>query len=212
MNTDNVLNRAYANWLRDGIFEIGIGVLFTVIGAIRAIIHFAGEKTPAYYWLTVGLFLFMFAFSFGFSRITKSLKSRITYQRTGYVNFKSKTFNYKRFFAVLIPACIFGGMLGYFSTQPNERQIGIFVPITMGMIGAAALIYAAQRLELKRFYILAVVSIGIGVVLGALRVGVVLGVSFYYLDIGLALVVSGSAGLVKYLRLHQPVELNGEGQ
>jgi hypothetical protein len=49
-------------------------------------------------------------------------------------------------------------------------------------------------------------------VIGALGVGVVLGVSFFYLSIGLALVVSGCVALVQFLRSHEPVDLNGESQ
>jgi hypothetical protein len=49
-------------------------------------------------------------------------------------------------------------------------------------------------------------------VIGVLGIGVVLGLSFFYLSIGLAMVVSGCLALVNYLRSHEPVDLNGESQ
>lgn len=215
MNTENTLNRAYAHWLKDGLFEIGLGILFAGVGTLRALIHFAGEKSAAYYWLSGGLLLFMIGCGWGFSRIGKSLKARITYPRTGYTAFKPYSFNYKSILAILalfIFAGILGGMLGMLSTQPNQQKIGIFVPIGQGIVGALIFTYAAQRVEVKRLYYLAAFSIGIGLVIGALGVGIVLGISFFYLSIGLAMVVSGCVALVKYLRNHEPVDLNGESQ
>ena len=215
MKTENTLNRAYANWLKDGLFEIGLGILLTGVGTLRAIIHFAGDKSAAYYWLLGGLLLFMIGCGWGFSRIGKSLKARITYPRTGYTAFKPYSFNYKSILAILalfIFAGILGGMLGMLSTQPNQQKIGIFVPIGQGLVGALAFTYAAQRVEVKRLYYLAAFSIGMGLVIGALGVGIVLGVSFFYLSIGLALIVSGCVALVQFLRRHEPVDLNGESQ
>ncbi len=212
MNTENTLNRAYAHWLKDGIFEIGIGILFAGVGTLRAIIHFAGEKSAAYYLLSGGLLVFMIGCGWGFSRIGKSLKARITYPRTGYTAFKPYTYNYKSILVLFIFAGILGGMLGYLSTLPNEQWIGIFVPIGQGIVGALIFTYAAQRVEVKRLYYLAAFSIGIGLVIGALGVGIVLGFSFFYLSIGLAMVVSGCVALVQYLRTHELVDLNGMSQ
>ena len=215
MKTENTLNRAYAHWIQDGLFEIGLGILFAGVGTLRAIIHFAGEKSTAYYWLSGGLLVFMIGCGWGFSRIGKSLKARITYPRTGYTAFKPYSFNYKSILAILalfIFAGILGGMLGMLSTQPNQQKIGIFVPIGQGIVGALIFTYAAQRVEVKRLYYLAAFSIGIGLVIGALGVGIVLGISFFYLSIGLAMVVSGCVALVQFLRSHEPVDLNGESQ
>ena len=210
MNAENPLNRAYAHWIQDGLFEIGLGILFAGVGTLRAIIHFAGEKSAAYYWLSGGLLVFMIGCGWGFSRIGKSLKARITYPRTGYTAFKPYSFNYKSVLALFIFAGILGGMLGMLSTQPNLQKIGIFVPIGQGIVGALIFTYAAQRVEVKRLYYLAAFSIGIGLVIGALGVGIVLGISFFYLSIGLALIVSGCVALVQFLHRHQPVDLNGE--
>ena len=120
--------------------------------------------------------------------------------------------NYISIIILLILAGILGGTLGYLSTQPNERWIGIFVPIGQGIVGAIIFAYTAQRVEIKRLYYLAAFSIGIGLVIGALGVGIVLGVSFFYLCIGLALIVTGCVTLAQYLRSHEPVDLNGEIQ
>jgi MFS family permease len=213
MNTENTLNRAYAHWLKDGLFEIGLGILFAGVGTLRALIHFAGEKSAAYYWLTAGLLVFMIGVAWGGKRFGEALKARITYPRTGYTAFKPYSFNYKSilaFLALLIFAGILGGMLGMLSTQPNQQKIGIFVPIGQGIVGALIFTYAAQRVEVKRLYYLAAFSIGIGLLIGALGVGIVLGGSFFYLSIGLALIVSGCVALVQFLRRHQPVDLNGE--
>lgn len=215
MDTDNMLNRAYAHWLKDGIFEIGFGILLAVVGTLRAIIHFAGEKSAAYYWLSGGLLVFMIGCTWGGRRIGEFLKTRITYPRTGYTAFKPRTYNYKSILALLallIFAGILGGLLGILATQPNQPRVGISVPLTMGIVGALAFTFAAQKIKIKRFYYLAAFSVGIGLAIGAFGVGVVLGLSFYYLSIGLALVATGCVALVQFLRSHEPVDLNGGSQ
>jgi hypothetical protein len=215
MNTQNTLNRAYAHWLKDGLFEIGLGILFTGVGTLRAIIHFAGAGSAAYYWLSAGLLVFMIGVAWGGKRFGNALKGRITYPRTGFITFKPRTYNYKSILAMLVLfifAGILGGVVGVLATQPNQQEIGGIVPITQGIVGALAFAYAAHRLEVKRLYYLAAFSIGIGLVIGALGVGVVLGVSFFYLSIGLALIVTGSVALIQFLRSHEPVDLNRESQ
>jgi len=212
MDTQNTLDRAYANWLEDGIYEIGMGILFAGVGALRATIHFAGQKTAAYYWLVGGLLLFMAGGAWAGKCFGEALKARITYPRTGYTAFKPRKFTYKNilaFIALFVAAGILGAVVGILATQPNQQN---FVPIVMGLIGALAFTLAAQRVEVKRLYYLAAFSLGIGFVLGALGVGVVLGLSFFYLSIGLALIVTGSMVLVQFLRSHEPVDLNSEDQ
>ena len=215
MNGENALNRAYANWIQDGLVEIGIGILFAGVGTLRAIIHFAGEKSTAYYWLAAGLLVFMIGVAWGGKRFGNALKARITYPRTGYLSFKRRTYNFRNilaFLVLLLLAGVLGGVVGVLSTQPNQQEIGGIVPITQGIVGAIVFTYAAKRIKVKRLYYLAVFSLGIGLVIGALGVGVVLGLSFFYLSIGLAMIVSGCVALVQFLRSHEAVDLNGESQ
>ena len=211
MNTKNTLNRAYAHWLNDGIVEIGLGILFTGVGTLRAIIHFAGEKSTTYYWLLAGLLLFMIGFGWGSKRVGEALKARITYPRTGFMALKPRTYNYKNILALLIFGGILGGMLGILSTQPNQQRVGIIVPITLGIVGALAFTFAAQRVEVKRFYYLAAISIGLGLAIGTLRVRVGKRRGLFYLSIGLAMIVTGGLALAQFLRSHEPVGLN-EGE
>jgi hypothetical protein len=215
MNTENTLKRAYAHWINDGLLEIQLGILLVGVGTLRAIIHFAEDKSPTYYWLAAGLLVFMIGSAWGGKYVINILKARLIYPRTGYMTFKPRTYNYKNVLAmvaVLIFGVIIGGTLGMLSTQPNEQEIGVFVPIGQGIVAAMILTYAAQRTEVKRLYYLAALFFVIGLAIGVLGVGIVLGVSFFYLSIGLAMVVTGSLALRQYLRSHDPVDLNGGSQ
>ena len=215
MDTQNPLNRAYAHWLEEGLFEIGFGILLAGVGTLRAIIHFAGEKTAAYYWLTGVLLLFMLGSAWGGKRISNALKARITYPRIGFMAFKPRSKSYKSILTIIVLfifAGILGGVVGVLATQPNQQEIGGIVPITQGFVGALAFTLAARRIKINRLYYLAVFSLGIGLAIGMLGVGVVLGLSFFYLSIGLGLIVTGSVALVQFLRSHEPVDLNGMSQ
>ena len=152
----------------------------------------------------------MIGVAWGGKRFGEALKERITYPRTGFMAFKPYTYNYKLILVIFILAGVLGGMLGMLSTRPNQQKIGVFVPIVMSIVSAIVFTYVAQRIEVKRLYYLAVFSLGIGLVIGVLGVGVVLGLSFFYLSIGLTMVVSGCVALVKFLRSHEPIDLNGE--
>ena len=158
MNAENALNRAYANWIQDGLVEIGIGILFAGVGTLRAIIHFAGEKSTAYYWLLAILLVFMIGVSWGSKRFGEALKERITYPRIGFMAFKPYTYNFKNILAslaLLIFGGILGGVMGVLATQPNQQEIGGIVPIVMGIVWGLAFTYAAHRIEVKRLYYLA---------------------------------------------------------
>jgi len=212
MNTKDILNRAYAHWLNDGIFEIGFGILLAGVGTLRAIIHIVREKPAAYYWLSAGLLLFMIGFAWGSKRVGEALKARITYPRTGFMAFKHRTHNYKSILALLvllILAGILGAMVGMLAVQPDQKQAGTFVSITLGIVGALAFTFTAKRFEVKRFYYLAVISIGLVLAISALGVGVVLSLSFFYLSIGLAMIVTGGLAMAQFIRSHEPVDLNG---
>jgi hypothetical protein len=212
MNTRNILNRAYAHWFNDGIFEIEFGFLLAGVGTLRAIIHLVSGKPAAYYWLSAGLFVFMIGFAWGSKRVNEALKARITYQRTGFLAFRPRTYNFKTILAILVLlifAGVLGTIVGVLATLPNQQEIGGIVPIAQGFAGAIGFTYTARRLELKRFYSLAAISLGLGLVIGALGVGVVLGLSFFYLSLGLAMIVTGGLALAQFLRSHEPVDLNG---
>jgi len=213
MKPQHALNRAYAHWLKDGLFEVGLGILFTGVGTLRAFIHFAGEKTAAYYWLAAALLVFMLGFGFAFKRIGEALKERISYPRTGYTAFKPRTINRKRILTLLVLLILggaLGAMLGILASQPDQQSTGMLVPICFGIVGAMIFSFIAQRIEVRRFYYLAAISILLGLAIGALGNGVVLGVSFFYLGIGIVLIVTGGVTLVQYLRNHEPVDLNGD--
>lgn len=213
MEPEEVLNRAYAHWFEDGILEFEMGVLLAGVGTLRAIIHFAQQNSATYYWLSACLFLFMILVAGVGSKFSKALKARITYPRTGFMAFKHRALYFKNvigLIALLILGGIIGVAVGVLASQPNQEEIGGIVPITQGIVGAILFAYAGHRTSLDRFYYLAPVSLGIGLLIGSLGIGVVLGLSYFYLCIGLTMLVSGSVALARLIRDHEPVNLEGE--
>lgn len=211
MKTDNILKHAYAHWFEDGLAEIRLGIVLTAVGALRALIHFNPPPSPAYYWLSASILIVLLGYGWGSTRAVKAFKARITYPRTGYVANKPRPRHLKRWLVILLLAGILGGLIGVAATRPDVPFIEAFVPITMGVCGAAASVYVARRSGVARFYTLAVLSAGIGIAVSLLDVGLVLGISYFYFSVGLAQVVVGSVGLVLYLRRNRPVSLNGDG-
>lgn len=208
MNTDQVLARAYANWLEDGFVELGLGLLLVIVGSLRAMLHFIGTGSLLYYWFAGGLFLLMFAYSIGVGYAINALKARISYPRTGYLKFKPRRRNFKRLTIILVLAGVFGALAGFAATAPELRLAAALVPIILSVIWSSGFTYAAWRIGLQRFYVLAVLAVSIGAALALGGVDAVLGVSFFYLGIGLAMLATGSFALALYLRRNEPLDLN----
>ncbi len=210
MNTEKMLNHAYAHELEDGLAELWLGVLLMGVGTLRALIHFTDANSAKYYWIAAGLFLFMFACSWAGTRVVRRLKERIAYPRTGYTAFKPRSYSIKKIVSLLFIAGIIGGAAGIASSQPNEHWAGWLVPLGQGAVVAAAFAYVGHRVEIRRYYYLAFFSLAIGALLGALSIGIVLCVSFFYLTVGVALFASGGLAMVQFLRNHKPVDLSRE--
>jgi hypothetical protein len=91
-----------------------------------------------------------------------------------------------------------------------QKTMPSVLVLVQGVIGAAMLAGLGHSLDLRRFHVLAVLSIAFGLAAAATRLGDTLGDAIYFALIALALVVSGALTLRAYLRYAPPPATEGE--
>ncbi|MGE5742047.1 MAG: hypothetical protein ACM32H_08380, partial [Candidatus Aminicenantes bacterium RBG_16_66_30] len=123
---------------------------------------------------------------------------RITYPRTGYVAFRKKEPSPKRRAATMIVAGIISASLAtLYNLSPSVKTL---FPALNGVLFGIAILLFANKVGLIRIYVLAAASAVIGVAVTAAGIGDIKGIGLYYGLFGAAMIVSGLAALIVYLR------------
>jgi ABC-type thiamin/hydroxymethylpyrimidine transport system permease subunit len=200
--SEKIIQRTRVYWFSDGLAEIGFAIMSLVLS-----LYFYGYAalTPGsllYRILDVGFLLILLGAALLTRRLITIIKTRLTYPRTGYVNYhQPKTVHLigSTLLALLIAAIL----VTLFSSIDD---IDAFMPAASGILIGAALAYFANRYGPLRFYLLAALSSLLGTGLSLFGVGNIYGLSIYYAFMGLGLLISGLLVLRDYLLKTQPLE------
>jgi hypothetical protein len=205
----NVEQRIKRYWYTDGIGELVGGGMFVLMGSYFAVQEFLGENSTLSGILQASLVLILIGGTFAARRLINFLKTRLTYPRTGYVEYRvsERGRRVRRILAAGLGlviaglAVIFVRLFRFFDST---------VALTGMIVAAILVIMQAKSAGLIRFYILGAVALAIGLLLsiGGLPEGYSLGL-FYGL-MGLSLMISGGLTLRGYLKDH-PLPLDAEG-
>lgn len=199
-NIEHTIRRTRSYWYIDGLWEIGYGCLFTVMGFLlylQAIIPSDSQLTDimGYVFLvfTIGLIVLI-------NWAVRKAKEHLTYPRTGMVTYRRDKMSARTWLlAALISAgSILAGSVLYALFQVWEPALEI-IPLLLGFLGAAMMLFVAFANNLKRFYLLALLSILSSLVLAwAGTTGMAL-LGIYFTLLGIGLVISGGVTLWNYL-------------
>lgn len=201
MNTGSDLpRRTRRYWMVDGLPELLMGSLFLLAGVLQLVSLLAPSNIAGFAMLLVPL-LMMVGTLFG-RRVLHAVKARLTYPRTGYVEYPQP----KRWQQVL------GGLLGFglgmaltallFTVQFSAT----WIPVITGFTLALGMVYLGFYMGLTRFYILAVFASILGILLQFLRVDGFLGASSVMALMGVWLLIAGGITLYRYLQRTQAQE------
>lgn len=200
MNTDlkEVEKRVRRYWYTDGIAELAGGGMLLIIG-----LYFAGQE-----WLPEGsalrgmlqasLVILLIGGAFATRWLVNAMKVRLTYPRTGYVEYPAgaKNTTPRRFLTGGIAAIVAALLV------VAGRWVGSFDWMTAftGLVfGLVFILLRARASGLNRFYVLGVfcLVLGLGLSFSGLQLGYSLGL-LYGLS-GLAAMLSGAIVLRRYL-------------
>jgi hypothetical protein len=194
----NVEQRVKRYWYTDGIGELIGGGMFILLGIYFSLQEFLGQNSILSGILQASLILVMIGGMAISRRLVTTLKTRLTYPRTGYVEYHVDEHNLKwRRIWVIILAFTISAL-----TMVFVRLFQFFdsiVAVTGVAVGLILVILRAKVSGLTRFYILGAISVLLGLTLSisALPNGYSLGL-FYGL-MGICFMISGGLTLQRYL-------------
>lgn len=199
-NISDVEQRVKRYWYTDGIGELIGGGMFILLGIFFTAQQYFGENSMLGGLLQAGLVLLLIGGMYIGRWLIKELKARLTYPRTGYVEYQvdQANINRRRAIAAVVAILVAGLTMIFAQGMPS------FLNLTLALTGIAVgliLIFAQGRGSgLERFYLLGGISFVLGIVLSlsGLADGYALGL-FYGL-MGLMFAVSGGLVLRRYLQ------------
>jgi hypothetical protein len=212
MNTklSDIERRIKRYWFEDGIGELAGGGMFLLIG-----LYFAGGEwlpsgSPARALLSASLVFLLVGGAFATRWLVNSIKTRLTYPRTGYVEYypSVKETRSRRLWTVTIAIVvsmslvIFGRFVGSFNWLPGFTGL---------VVGFAFIMKRARAEGLGRFYYLAAFSILIGLALSFSGLSMEYSLGAFYGLIGIAVIVSGGLTLARYLH-ENPIHADGRDE
>lgn len=198
-NLSDIEQRVKRYWYTDGIGEIIGGGLFLLLGAYFSIQQYFGEQSMVGAILQSSLIVVLIGAVIIGRRMINAWKTRLTYPRTGYVDYSAPEKNV-RWRRVLTMAAGMAVAIFFVAITRRINTIDSMVAITGVLVAAILLVKQAWSFGVARFYILSAASLilGIGLSVSGLPSGYNLGL-FYGL-IGTAFAVSGSLTLRQYLK------------
>lgn len=194
----DVERRVKRYWYSDGIAEISVGGMFILLGLYFAVQGYFGEDSTVSVILQVGMVLVMLAGFFATQWLVNTLKARLTYPRTGYVEYRVKDNDAKqrRYVVMAVAAMI---AIASMVLINYIRDLDSMVLGTGFLIGVIFVVLRGKSSGVTRFYFLGGFSLLIGIVLSFDNLSQAYNLGLFYGLLGVALLVSGGLVLRRYL-------------
>jgi hypothetical protein len=207
---ESTIQRTRQYWYIDGFGEMLTGLVFLLLGVINGI---SGVLTPSNgtgLLVGIGYPIIIIGATFVGRRWVRSLKEKITYPRSGYVEYFHANPNsrLKRGLTAFIIAFAVAVVTFVFA----HRLEPFWITFGTGISIALFVTYFAVQIPLNRFYLLACWIIFESMIAASLPVGEVLQMALLLSGCGLGWLVSGGLSLLHYLKETKPAspEMDGE--
>ena len=190
-NMNEIDRRAFRHDVVDGLTEIAMAFFFLVPAFTL--------RNPAFSWMIILPILFMGPW-------LKRIRARTTYPRIGYVEPRGENAGQMLrgmaiyvlvvFVVIAVAIFIWRGQL----TSGSVRRVA---PLLASLLFGGGLLYAAGRSGLRRYYLLLVISIGLGVTLTFFPIpGRYLSVQIYLAAMGTIVFLVGLITYLHFLKTH----------
>lgn len=205
-NFSDVEQRIKRYWYTDGIGELIGGGMLILLGIYFGLQEFLGQDSMLGGILQVSLILVMIGGMAIGRRLVSTLKTRLTYPRTGYVEYQVDEHKIKsRQIWVAILAFTISALTMIFIRL--FQSFDSIVAVTGIAVGLILIILRAKASGLSRFYILGVISVLLGLTLSVSRLPNGYSLGLFYGLMGVCFIISGGLTLRRYLEENPlPVE------
>ena len=205
-NVFDIEQRVKRYWYTDGIGELIGGGMFILLGIYFALQGFLGQNSMIGGILQVSLILVMIGGMAVSRRLINTLKTRLTYPRTGYVEYQvdEQKMKFRRVW-VMILAFVISALTMVFVRL--FQAFDSIVAVTGVAVGLILVILRAKSAGVSRFYILGAISIALGLALSMSGWSNGYNLGLFYGLMGLCFMLSGGWTLRRYLEAN-PLPVN----
>lgn len=195
----DVEQRVKRYWYTDGIGELIGGGMFVLLGLYFALQEFLGQDSMVGGILQGSFILLMIGGAFISRRMVNALKTRLTYPRTGYIEYQVNEHNMRsRRIGVVILAFTISALTMVFVRL--FQSFDSIVAVTGLAVGLILVVLRAKASGLARFYVLGAVSLVLGFALSISRLPNGYSLGLFYGLMGVCFILSGGLTLQRYLR------------
>ena len=197
-------------WYSDGIAELVTGGLFAFLGLYFGIQAYFGEGSQVSVILQVSMILPIMAGVFAVRWLVNTLKARLTYPRTGYVEYRLNDHDVRQRRLVIVAVALALGI----ASMVLIDYIRSLDALVLGTGLLAGLIFIALRGRssgVKRFYALGGLSIVLGIILSFSSLSQTFNLALFYGFLGIVIILSGGLALRRYLNENPMPAENSNG-
>jgi hypothetical protein len=200
---NDITKRTQRYWYVDGIWEIGFGLVNTLLGSfylLTARLDWKGPLSSLLVVLQMGVLIGLFM---TIHKVVTFLKERITYPRTGYVAYRKPALS-TRLKKALLTALLAAGIAALVGGLAAVRLTANRMPLVISVILAGTLIFLGYRFSLVRLYIIAALTIVWGYTVSLYPLSDLSSTGAFFAGFGLLILFSGAVTLFFYLRRTHP--------
>jgi len=194
----DVEQRVKRYWYSDGIAELSGGGMFILLGLYFGIQGYFGENSTVGVILQVSLALLMMGGIFGVRWLVNALKTRLTYPRTGYVEYRVNGQDDRRRRRVVVIVAMIVAIASIVMVD-YIRGFDSMLLVTGILVGVVFIALRGKSSGVTRFYAIGAFAILLGIGLSALGLTQASGLALFYGLMGLAILISGGLVLRRYL-------------
>jgi MFS family permease len=207
-NLSDVQQRVNRYWYTDGLAEILGGGMFLLLAVYFALQDFLGPDSMLSGLLQASLALLMIGGAFVSRRLINSLKTRLTYPRTGYVEYRvnKKDTGRKRILVFILAFTISALTIAFVGIFKSFDSI---VAVTGFIVGMILVLLRGKASGLFRFYVLGAISLLLGFAISASGLSEGYALGLYYGLMGVCFLISGGLTLTHYLH-ENPLPAEGQ--
>jgi len=198
-NMSDVEQRVKRYWYIDGIGELMGGGMFLLLGLYFSAQQYFGDQSILGVILQSSFVVILIGGVFVARRVVNVLKMRVTYPRTGYVEYRTndKNMMWKRILSVAVGLAV--AMVSVMIAR-NIDAIDSMVAVTGLLVAFILLVKQGWSLGEGRFYVLSVLSLILGSALSISGMARGYNLGAFYGLMGTAFAISGGLVLRRYLQ------------
>ena len=193
-----VEQRAKRYWYSDGIAELAGGGILILLGLYFGIQGFFGENSNISVILQVSLVILMLAGILGVRWLVNTLKVRLTYPRTGYVEYRVKVSESRNLRLIIVASALALSAVSIVLVD-SIRELDSMVLVTGFLVGGIFIALRGRSSGMKRFYWMGGMAILMGLGLSISQLEQAYTLALFYGLLGLIILTSGAVVLMRYL-------------